>query len=61
MAGMTGMTTGMTKEELVRKLAACDAEVEELKSRIRRLRARLEELERDRRRHLGQLERGAMK
>jgi len=39
----------MTKEELVRKLAACDAAVEELKSQIRRLQARLEEVERDRR------------
>ena len=48
----------MTKEELVRKLAACDAEVEELKSQIRRLQARLEELARDRREHLEQLERG---
>jgi len=41
--------TKMTKEELVRKLAACDAAVEELKSQIRRLQARLEEVERDRR------------
>lgn len=52
------VVAGMTKEELVRKLAACDAEVEELKSQIRRLQARLEELERERRRHLEQLEHG---
>ncbi len=48
----------MTKGELVRKLAAYDAEAEALKSQIRKLQARLRELEVDRRRHLEQLERG---
>lgn len=52
------MTEKMTKEELVRKLAASDAEAEELKAQIRRLQARLSEIERDRRRSLEQLERG---
>ena len=48
----------MTKEELVRKLTAYDTEAEELKSQIRRLQARLKELERERRGDLEQLERG---
>lgn len=50
--------TGMTKEELVRKLAAYDAEADELKVQIRRFQARLSWLERERRRCLEQLERG---
>ncbi len=52
------MVEKMTKEELVRKLAAYDAEAEARKSQIRQLQARLKELELDRRRHLEQLERG---
>lgn len=48
----------MTKEELVRRLAAYDAEAEELKSQIHRLQAHLKELERERRAYLEHLERG---
>lgn len=48
----------MTKDELMRRLAACDAKIEELKSQMSRLQARLRELEQDRRGYLEQLERG---
>lgn len=42
----------------MRRLAACDAEIEELKSAIGRLQTRLREMEQDRRGYLERLERG---
>jgi prefoldin subunit 5 len=48
----------MTKEDLMRRLAVYDAEIDELKSQMSRLQARLRELKQERRGYLEQLERG---
>jgi chromosome segregation ATPase len=48
----------MTKQDIMRKLAVCDAEIEEAKSQMSRLQTRLRELEQERRGYLEQLERG---